>query len=96
MKSPQHTENNENFYTRGTQIYSWKNIPTINFGNKLLSLPLINKNIVFSDRSPVNINKKSLEGIKPIEDIKPRTKLETNNNNKSLKIKFLSLEKKQK
>ena len=93
MKSPQHTENNENFYTRGTQIYSWKNIPTINFGNKLLSLPLINKNIVFSDRSPVNINKKSLEGFKPIEDIKPRTKLETNNNNKSLKIKFLSLEK---
>ena len=91
MKIHQYKENNKILSTKGTQIYNENNIPTINFNNKLLSLPLINKNIVFSDRSPINTYKKSLEGFKPIEDIKTRTKLDTNNINKSLKIKYLSL-----
>ena len=90
MKSPNH------IYIKESKIVRKKDIPKINFDDKLLSLPIINKNICFSDR-PINLNKKALEGYKPKEDKKTRNKIETkfnNNGETNLNIKYLSLNQK--
>ena len=89
MKSPNH------LYNKESKTLCKKDIPKINFDNKLLSLPIINKNICFSER-PINLNKKSLEGYKPKEDKKIRNKIETkfNNGETNLNIKYLSLNQK--
>ena len=93
MKSRGLNENNENLYHKEPQSHHEQIIPKININNKLLSLPIINKNIFFSDRSTFNSQKKSLEGFKPLEDIKTRNKIESKHNKNGLNIKYLSLNK---
>ena len=93
MKSHGLNENNENLYPKEPQSHHEQIIPKINISNKLLSLPIINKNIFFSDRSTFNSQKKSLEGFKPLEDIKTRNKIESNHSKNGLNIKYLSLNK---
>ena len=55
-------------------------------------LPIISKNGIFFDTNNLNkVNKKSLEGFKPIEDNKIRNKIRMKNYNKPLSVKYLSL-----
>ena len=55
-------------------------------------LPIISKHGIFFDTNNLNkVNKKSLEGFKPIEDNKIRNKIRMKNYNKPLSVKYLSL-----
>jgi hypothetical protein len=89
MKSPLKI-NNDIIGNKWTQTIRRNNMNKINLNNNLLSLPIINKNLCFSDKK-----QKSFEGFKVKEDKKSRNKIEQkNSNNNILNIKYLSLNRK--
>ena len=89
MKSPLKI-NNDIIGNKWTQTIRRNNMNKINLNNNLLSLPIINKNLCFSDKK-----QKSFEGFKVKEDKKSRNKIEPKiSNNNILNIKYLSLNRK--
>ena len=96
MRSFQHKINEDIISRNELHTYNEKVLPKKNLNNKLLSLPLINNDICFTDRSPLNIHKTSLECLKPIEDKKIRTKIAPKGINNELKIKYLSFDREKK
>ena len=92
MRSIQIKNNNEIKTIKENQSLGEKVNYQININNNKnkLFLPMIKKNICFSDRSPLNNQKNYLEGFKPKEDKKIRNKISSKDINK-LNIKFLSL-----
>ena len=89
MKSPLKI-NNDIISNKWTQTIRRNNMNKINLNNNLLSLPIINKNLCFSDKK-----QKSFEGFKVKEDKKSRNKIEPKiSNNNILNIKYLSLNRK--
>ena len=92
MRTNKNQINLNNLSIKGTQTYIRRNFPKLNNNKKkLISLPIINKTLCFTERSALDNHNKALEGFKPKEDKRLRNKIRTKGINNKLNIKYLSL-----